>query len=324
MATLVRRGRRWQAVIRLAGRPSESRTFATRAEAHAWAQEREDDARQGKDSSAARETLGAALARYAREVSPTKRGARWEVLRLRAMARSAMAAKRVSAIAAADVATWRDARLREVQPASVRREMTLLRSVFERARKEWSMIHTNPLADVSRPTAPPPRRRRIDDDEIHRMCFALGYAGGAPATASQRIALAFLFALETGMRAGEITGLRWADVRADYVILPRTKNGDRREVPLSSRAREILALLPRDADHAFSLDAAVRDALFRRARAVAQIADLHFHDARAEAVWRLSKKLDVLQLARMIGHRDIRSLQIYYAESASELAAKLG
>jgi integrase len=55
-----------------------------------------------------------------------------------------------------------------------------------------------------------------------------------------------------------------------------------------------------------------------------ELADLHFHDSRAEAIFRLSKRLDVLELARMVGHRDPRSLMLYYATTADELADKLG
>ena len=51
--------------------------------------------------------------------------------------------------------------------------------------------------------------------------------------------------------------------------------------------------------------------------------DLHFHDSRSEAIWRLSKKLDVLELARVIGHRDVRSLMIYYQTDADTLADRL-
>lgn len=144
-------------------------------------------------------------------------------------------------------------------------------------------------------------------------------------TATARVGLAFLFALETAMRSGEILGLRWPDVHEEkrYVVLPRTKNGDRREVPLSARALEILAVLPRSDGPCFGLDAAQRDALFRKARDKAGLSGFTFHDTRATAIWRLSKKLDVLQLARMIGHRDINSLRHYYAESAEEIARLL-
>jgi integrase len=178
------------------------------------------------------------------------------------------------------------------------------------------------MADVGKPASPPARRRRISADEIDRIVMALGYGGGPAETVSDRVALAFLFALETAMRAGEILGLRPQDVAAKSVTLQATKNGDVRRVPLSPRAREILTLLPA-ADPVFGLDPGSRDALFRKARDRAGVVDLHFHDSRAEAIWRLSKKLDVLELARVIGHRDIKSLMLYYHADADELADRL-
>ena len=72
------------------------------------------------------------------------------------------------------------------------------------------------------------------------------------------------------------------------------------------------------------MTSAVASTLFRRARFAAGIHDLTFHDARHEAVSRLAQRLDVLDLARMIGHRDVRSLMVYYNPSAEELADKLG
>ena len=72
----------------------------------------------------------------------------------------------------------------------------------------------------------------------------------------------------------------------------------------------------------FGIEPALRDALFRKAKAKTGL-DLRFHDSRAEAIWRLSKKLDVLQLARVIGHRDPKSLMFYFAESASDMAKLL-
>ncbi len=86
----------------------------------------------------------------------------------------------------------------------------------------------------------------------------------------------------------------------------------------------MLAELPADRPTVFDLNTGSRDALFRKAVKRAQIHDLHFHDSRGEAIFRLSKKLDVLELARMIGHRDIASLMFYYNTTAEELADKLG
>ncbi|WP_372483814.1 site-specific integrase [Stenotrophomonas sepilia] len=202
--------------------------------------------------------------------------------------------------------------------------MNLLQSVFKSCRKDWGWLNADPIKDVERPKAPASRKRRVSQEEVDRLVLALGYDGGVPKTAAHRTALAFMFALETAMRAGEILGLTWGHVSEKSVTLPMTKNGDLRRVPLTIRARQIIALLPKDADTVFNLDPGTRDVLFRRARDAAQIDNLHFHDSRAEAIWRLSKKLDVLELARIIGHRDMRSLLIYYQTDADELADRLG
>lgn len=75
-------------------------------------------------------------------------------------------------------------------------------------------------------------------------------------------------------------------------------------------------------DEMYDLSASL-DALYRKARQKAAIDDLHFHDLRHEAITNLSKRLHVLAMARAVGHRDLRMLQIYYNESASDLAEKL-
>ena len=320
MASLRKRGKVWRAELYRNGQ-RESATFHTKGEAAAWALRREAEleGRRSPDK-----TLRDALERYSKEVCPTHKGERWEVIRLEALGRLTIASKRLQAIAAPDIAEWRDKRLKDgLQPSSVAREWNLLRSVFEVARTEWHWIHANPMLGVKRPSSPPSRRRRVTDEEVDRIVAELGYKGGKPRTLSDRVALAFKFALETAMRAGEILGLRWEDIHPTHAVLPRTKNGDAREVPLSKAARDILALLPGVPGPVFGLLPHQRDALFRKARDAAGVVNLRFHDSRAEAIWRMSKKLDVLELARVIGHRDIRSLMIYYQTTAAELAARL-
>lgn len=324
MASFRKRGDTWRAEIAVLG-VRESATFPTRQEARAWAADRETAIRAGKRGGAARRPLREALVRFERDVSPTHRGRRWEALRLRRMGRDRIAAVLMSDLRPSDFADWRDRRLREVSPPSVAREFNLLRSVLEVARREWGWLTDNPMRDVRRPASRPPRRRRVSPDEADRITLALGWDGASPPqNASQRVAVAFLFAIETAMRAGEIVDLTWDRVGEKSVTLPRTKNGDQREVPLSSSARALLALLPHDGDSVFMVSGALRDALFRRARDRAGIVGLRFHDTRAEAITRLSKKLDIMELARAVGHRDIRSLMIYYAPTASEIADRIG
>lgn len=322
MASIYRQGKRWRAQVFVRG-VRRSEVFGTKAQASAWALEQQAELAGDKLPD---KTFGEALERYAEEVAPLHKGETWEVRRLTAMGRHKLADKRLTMIAGADIANWRDDRLKVVAPASVLREMKLMRSVFEACRRDFGWLRANPMQDVTRPTAPASRKRRITADEIERLRLAFGLGERLAAdTATQRVGLAFLLGLETAMRAGEMLGLNWQDVEleARFVRLPRTKNGDAREVALSPAAIEILRLLPAGDGPVFGLEEQSRDALFRKIRARAALTDLHFHDSRAEAIWRLSKKLDVLQLARMIGHRDLKSLMIYYDESASELAKRL-
>jgi integrase len=232
------------------------------------------------------------------------------------------------------IANWRDQRLREVSPGTVIRELGFLRGIFEQARREWRWLHANPCKDVRRPPAPPARSRLIEDDERDGMLQALGWTGEVR-TVQHEVAVAMLLSLETGMRAGEILGLTWSNVALERrtAKLPKTKNGDAREVPLTRRAVELLKLMKarkllhvrREVDSArvFHIDSLTLDTLFRRARAAAGLDGFTFHDARATAITRLAKRLDIHDLARMIGHRDLNSLLVYYRASASEIAARL-
>lgn len=319
MPNIQRRGKGWRVRLMVNG-VRASGTFDTKAEAAAWALQRTGELT-GKRAHSG--TVGDVLKRYARDVSPTHKGERWEQTRLTRMQADPLARRALSALSASDIGDFRERRLKAVSGASVRREMNLLGAALEVARREWGWLPSNPMRDVKKPASPPSRRRRITDDEIERLTMAFGLDDGLLAdTAMQRTGLAFLFALESAMRAGEIAGITTDAVHLEhrYVRLPRTKNGDVRDVPLSLRAVEILEALP---GLNFDLNPGTRDVMFRRARTAAKIPNLHFHDARAEAIWRLSKKLDVLELARVIGHRDPKSLMLYYNASATELAKRL-
>lgn len=330
MATYRKRGSTWRAEIAKNGMRI-SGTFRSKAEAVAWATEKEAEVGRGGPvaSVANNKTFADALRRYELEVAPTKRGERWEKLRLTIFLKLEWAGERIGRVTPDHIAQWRDDRLKTVKGSTVNRELNLMSAVFERARREWKWLRVNPVRDVVRPTNPRPRDRRITQAEEDRMLDQLGYKRGqAPVTLQQHLAAAFLFALETGMRQGEIVGLTWDRVYAKqrYVNLELTKNGDTRNVPLSSAALRLIELQPKSCaePRCFPIQSASADALWRKARTKAKVKDLKFHDSRHEAITRLAKKLDVLDLARMIGHRDPRSLMIYYNATASELASRLG
>ena len=315
-----KRGTTYRAAVCVAG-VRESKSFKSMAEARAWVIRAESGL---SGQRLPEHTVAHALRRYASEVSPSHKGERWELLRLAAIAKQPVGSLRLPALTRTDMADWRDYRLRTVAPSTVLREINLLHSVFESCRCDWGWLKVNPFDDMKRPTAPRSRKRRITDAEVAGIVAALGYVSGAPANLSQRVAVAFLFALETACRSGEIVGLRWRDVGEFAVSLPETKNGDARQVALSSEARRLLALLPRGDGPVFGLSASQRDALFRKARGKGELRSINFHDSRAESIFRQSTRLSVLELATQIGHRDLNSLLIYYSTSAAELSAKLG
>jgi integrase len=321
MASIQKQGAKWRVQVYADGK-RDSKVLPTRQEAAQWALMREAELTGKKLPD---RTLNDAMVEYGKKVSPTHRGEDWELVRLKAMGKMKLAGRKLAGLTASDFATWRDDRLKTHKPGTVAREMNLLRSVLEHARRDWGWLRVNPMEDVRWPTTPKGRARRITADEEAAIRTAFGQAGELKAeTLTHRVGLAFLLALETAMRAGEMLGLQWEDVRLSerFVVLPKTKNGDRREVPLSTRAVEILRAIPGDTGSVFALPDDSRDALWRKNRPK-ELKSLHFHDTRSEAIWRLSKKLDVLQLARVIGHRDLKSLMIYYRESAADMAKRL-
>lgn len=292
--------------------------FSSRKEAKLWASRQEyllDNAPQINS----RLPFGDVLDRYAREKSVLKKGAREEVIRIERARRDPIAKVPLGDLSVTDFAQWRDRRLRDVKPSTARRELEQMSAVLRLSRTEWGLMSHNPLEGITWPKDSAPRDRLATDAEIEALRISAG------TNLDKKISRAFhawLFAVETGMRAGEIAGLRRCDISGVKAHLPETKNGDARDVPLSKEALRLLSELPED-DPVFGLSSSQISSLWRKLRDRAGVKDLTFHDSRHMAVTRLSRKLNVLELARMIGHRDIRQLQRYYSATAEELAARL-
>lgn len=332
MATYRKRGATWRAEIARKG-VRKSETFSTKAEAIAWATAEEAKIMVGKVT--ADHTVADLLRQYVATVSPNKqrKNKRWEHNRVEALIRDypALANKKLAAITSNDWAKWRDDRRKSVADSTIARDLNLFSAAFHTAKREWKWLPESPISGVARPKNTQPRSRRPSEDEIDRICLALGYdREQPPVTATARCGAAYLFAIETAMRAGEIVGIRPEHVFKDkrYVYLPKTKNGTARSVPLSRRALEIIEQLEPLADSfdgtVFGLTSAQLDALFRKGRNRAGVEGLTFHDSRREALTRLAKRFGVMELAKISGHMDLRILQnTYYAPTAEYLAARM-
>lgn len=323
---------RWWVQIEVAG-ARESGTFDTKREADAWAQRRSTELREAKTAPIGdQKTLQQALREYADKVSPTKRGGDKEIIRLAAFEKPAHAPmplkKKLSAITSEDIAAWRDARLKVTARGSVLRDMTLLSHVFEVARREWKWIATNPMRDVTRPAEPDHREVIIHGPQVRRMLRQLGWRGKRHQvrSVSEAIAVCFLVALMTGMRAGELCALTWGDIKEHHAKLRTDKvNATKgRDVPLTPVAHRCIELMRGfDDELVFGMKPQTLDALFRRARDRAGLSGFTFHDARHTAATVLAQRIHVLDLCRIFGWKNTKRALTYYNPKAADLAKRM-
>lgn len=329
MATFRKRGSKWQAQIRLLGRKPLTRTFSSKRDAEAWARQTEATLERGETPvlpRAARSVLmREALHRYRTETTPRKRGADPERYRIGKMMRQPIAEYEMHQISPEAVADYRDQRLREVSNDSVRKELHLLRQVFELARTEWGHPGlANPVAGIGVPKPGMHRVRRLSSHEASVLSKA------AVGTRNGVVRDVIEFALMTGMRRSEILRAQWQHV--DWtnctLCLPTSKNGHSRLVPLGSRAIELLkkihvARMGKD-EPIFPVSPNALRLSWERLRTRSGIKDLRFHDLRHEAISSFFERgLSLPEVALISGHRDPRQLMRYTHLDAARIARKL-
>ncbi|MDR1648308.1 MAG: site-specific integrase [Zoogloeaceae bacterium] len=308
--------------------------FRTKREADAWAAQTETGFREENDIlPGERFTLADALKRYRDEVSPSKRGERWERIRISAFLADPgfPASLPLSAVTTPLLAAWRDERLKSVSPGTVIREFGLLSAVFEAARREWQWISVNPVKDVKKPSAPDHRERVITLQEIRAMLRAMGYSGKVRMI-THTVAVCFLLALRTGMRAGELCGLTWSNVHDGYCRLPVTKTKPR-DVPLTKKSMRLIERMRGwDDILVFALKPQTLDALFRKYRARAGLSGFTFHDTRHTAATWIAGRMNssgipaqqaLLDMCKMFGWKDTSRALTYYNPSAADIARRM-
>ncbi len=345
MASFYKRGDyQWEAKIRKVGFPQLAKTFETKADAVAWAAEVETEMRRGtfvSRAEAKRKTLGDLIGQYVQDVSPLHRGAESEIARLKAMARRKIAETAMTNLRPIDIGRYRDERLKVdgVLPATVVREMGLLQRVIAHAMQEWEIsLPRNPVQGVVRPKVKNARDRRFkpevngrahqsEEARLLAACTADGRERSCRVTWLRPIVE---LAIATAMRQGEILALEWRHVHLEgrYAHLPETKNGEPRDVPLSTRAIAILAALKGDGEptgRVFDVSANACKLAWARAVKRAKLEDFHFHDLRHEGTSRIAEKLsNVLELSSVTGHKDLQMLKRYYHPRPGDIAGKLG
>ncbi len=224
MATVRRRNGKWQVQVRRQNVPALSKTFILKSDAESWGRQQEVNFDRNI-LPAAKENLvfEDLLRRYLDEVTVKKRGARVEKARIMAILRHPICQLGLEKLTPEMVASYRNQRLNQVQPASVRRELTILSHVMETAKSEWGVKSLeNPFKAVKRPADSRPRDRRLVTDEYAQL------SDGLASCRNPLVKAVFLFALATGMRRGEILDLCWSHINwtARTARLDMTKNGE--------------------------------------------------------------------------------------------------
>lgn len=315
----------------------KSQAFKSKAEANAWATVEEGKILSGQNKVFPDYTLADAFRKYEKTVSKTKRGIHAEALRFTACQRDFpdLCKKVLHKITPSDIAQWRDERLKAVSPSSVVREAAQLRNVWTVAENEWGWCGESPWKKVKLPPKGHARTRRTSWQEVKMIVRHMGYVTGVPPTTPQmEVAWAYMVAQHTALRAGEIRSLSRSsvDLTKRVITLETHKTLERegtRFVPVTTKGAKLLRVLDANAaalgrNNYFTISAQSLDVLFRKVRDRLLLDDLHFHDSRADALTRLSKRMDVMRLAKISGHRDINQLyNAYYRESAADIAAKI-
>lgn len=308
------------------GFPQEVKTFESKAEAERWGRSVEaamDDHSYKRSRPAENLLLSALIRRYREAVTPLKRGARDEAIRLRKLERDRLASYAVANVSPSLIGEYRDRRLQSCCAATVVRDLAVLSSIFNHARREWQIGSFNPVSEVRKPSPAPGRDRVLTLQEEELLLFHAQPRGRRNPLLHPLIKVA----VETAMRKGELLGLRWSEVHLERAVLrlPLTKNGATRWVPLSPRAISAIQEAQHfDKERVFPLSVAALDRMFSRLRDRAGLPDLRFHDLRHTATTRLAHKLpNVIELAAVTGHQSIQMLKRYYHPKAEDLALKL-
>lgn len=210
------------------------------------------------------------------------------------------------------------ARSQEVKKATVNRAFAVLRRAFNLAIR-WKLVDENPVSQIEFFREEKGRLRFLSKDEQVSLLFEC----------KGKLRDLVLVALRTGLRKGELFGLRKGDIdfQRDQICLTVTKNGKGRQVPLPKDARAVLAGLALGKDNVAPLFGnglgmpfvGFRKA-FEKACRRAGLKGFRFHDLRhTYATDQIAAGNSIFTVSKFLGHSSIQTTMIY-AHLAPEFA----
>jgi integrase len=333
MASIHKRNGSYRVRIKRTGKSTLSQTFLTRNEALQWVKETQAKVDLGLYEAApirSLKTFSQAAICYRDTHSIHKKIVRSETYRLNILI------KRWGDLPLEEITKTVILELRDELLSSGRSGDTInhyfntLSKLFQMLNDEWNLDIANPIKGIRRMPPSKGRTKRIHgaiEQQLLDSCEHLSL----PLLRS-----IIQFAIQTGMRRGELMGLTWADIdipnRKAY--LHNTKNGESRQVPLTRQAMAVLEALPKDEERVFPMGMDALRSQFGRLKGHAKaqwnsvgvnpINDLRFHDLRHEALSRLSDTgLNVIELSCISGHKTMAMLKRYTHPSHEAILKRL-
>ena len=328
MANIRRRQGRWQAQVRRKGYSQVTKTFTSKEASKRWIKAVETDMERGEFKPRLDMTVGQLIKRYQTDIIPKQKAHQSALVRCRRLRRM-LGKINLSDLSPAHLASYRDERLKSIKPNTLKRELSILSSAINTAIIDWGIpIPSNPVAMTRIPKYDDSRDRRLKDGEEGKLL----------AIAKPVYRRAIIIAVETAIRRGELLNIRKSHINFDKQTLhiPETKTDTPRTIPLSTRAIKALrdqiksisdanvVQMERD-PKLFSMSAPMFRHEIHKYRVKLDMEDWRFHDLRHEATSRLFERgLNVMEVALVTGHQDLRMLKRYTHLRAEDLVERLG
>ena len=339
VAAIQKRGKKYRVRFIHRGFPTQSKTFNTHAEALRWSRDIETQFDRGLIRPSSQNSMQMlnqsalfqdAANHYQKTHSIHKKTVRSEIYRLRILINrwGYLPVEKVDKLA---VLTLRDDLLKMGRSGeTINHYFNTISKLFQMLEGDWDISIPNPIKGIKRMPPSPGRTKRVNL-ELESLLLS-----GCDQLSLHLLSSIIQFAMQTGMRRGEIMGLTWVDIdlpnRKAY--LHQTKNGEPRQVPLTRKAMAVLEALSHDEEMVFPMGMDALRSQFTRLKKHAKgqwngvgvnpFDDLRFHDLRHEALSRLSDAgLNVIELSHISGHRTLGMLKRYTHPSHEAIFLKL-
>lgn len=317
--------------VRLKGYPPQQATFSRLTDARDWAQQTETAMKQRrffKTAEAKRHTVADMIDRYLETLSREKPKRFKDVKSMLDWWRSELGYCILADLTTAQITEKIDALSRRTKAGRNGKEKTITPSRVNRyisafshactvAYNEWEWLEQHPMKRIKKKKEPRGRVRFLDDKERGQLLDACKQAN------SEYLYVIVVLALSTGARRSELTNLKWKDIDLNrrVIMLHETKNDDRRVLPLSGHALELIQSLSSQRDvaseyvfasHKNPLQPWDMQSAWKFAVKRAGLKDFRFHDLRHSAASYLAMNgASLAEIAEVLGHKTLQMVKRY-------------